>query len=81
EPATDEPTTEPSGSDVLKGDVNGDGKVSAADARSALRIAASLDEATDDALAAGDLDGNGKITAAEARRILRVAASLDTFDD
>ncbi|MCD7827189.1 MAG: dockerin type I repeat-containing protein [Clostridiales bacterium] len=81
EPATDEPTTEPSGSDVMKGDVNGDGKVSAADARSALRIAASLDEATDDALAAGDLDGNGKITAAEARRILRVAASLDTFDD
>lgn len=71
-----DPTTE-APSNVKLGDLDGNGKITAADARMALRIAARLDTATDDQLKAGDLDGNGKISSSEARAILRVAARLD----
>lgn len=80
---TEKPTEKPSEtpteapSDVKLGDLDGNGKITAADARMALRIAARLDTATDDQLKAGDLDGNGKISSSEARAILRVAARLD----
>ncbi|MCD7828751.1 MAG: leucine-rich repeat protein, partial [Clostridiales bacterium] len=86
EPTTAEPTTVPAATEpvtadgqaiIILGDVNGDNRVSAADARLALRIAAMLYSGTDKELAAADLDGNGKITASEARTILRVAASLE----
>ena len=61
------------------GDVNGDGKITAADARIALRVSAKL--ASIDPLSQGliDLDGDGKVTAAEARTILRVSARLETL--
>lgn len=62
---------------VIKGDMNGDGAVTAADARLALRIAARLDRLDEYTLLAGDLDSDGKITSSEARKILRVAARLD----
>ncbi len=61
------------------GDINGDGNVSAADARLALRAAASLYTLTESEFTAADVDGNDKITTADARKILRVAAQLDTF--
>lgn len=61
-----------------QGDVNMDGKVSAADARLALRISASLEKLTDEILAIGDMTGDNKITAADARKILRKSAKLDT---
>lgn len=60
-----------------KGDLSGDGKILANDARLALRIAAKLDLCTEKQLSAGDIDKNGKIDASDARKILRFAASLD----
>lgn len=62
------------------GDVNCDGKVSAADARSILRISADL-EFADYWLAyeAADCDGKKGITASDARLVLRVAAGIDSF--
>lgn len=67
---------------VLPGDINGDGKVTATDARIALRIATKLEKLEDQKvtdLAAADVDGNGKITATDARKILRVATKLENF--
>ncbi len=52
------------------GDVDGDGKVTAADARTALRAAVGIDDLNDLQKAAADADGDGKITAADARAIL-----------
>lgn len=68
----------------LLGDVNLDGKVSAADARSALRIASRLDAYPDAGSVVfmnADVNGNGQITAADARIILRVSAGLSSFDE
>lgn len=59
---------------IIMGDLNGDGKVTAADARIALRIAAKLQKPTAVQLKAGDMNGDGKITAADARKILEMAA-------
>lgn len=63
------------------GDVNGDGNVTAADARLVLRHSASLEKLSEPYITYADADGNGKITAADARLILRVAANLDSFAD
>ena len=62
---------------VLRGDIDGNGKVNAADARLALRISAKLESPTDLQIKAGDLDADGKISAKEARMILRFAARLE----
>lgn len=62
---------------VLRGDINGDGKVGIPDATLALRIAVGLQQPTADQLAAGDLNGNGKIEIAEVTKILRTAVGLD----
>ncbi|MCD7773994.1 MAG: leucine-rich repeat protein [Clostridiales bacterium] len=62
---------------IVPADLNGDGKVTAVDARMALRIAAQLDTGTEEQLSAADIDGSGKITAADARKILRKAANLE----
>ena len=58
------------------GDLDGNGRVTSADARCALRIAARLDPLTPELLEAGDVDGNGKINSSDARMILRAAAKL-----
>lgn len=64
----------------LLGDVNNDGKITAADARLALRISAKLETVRNDGqFLAADTDKNKKITAADARKILRVAAKLEKF--
>lgn len=68
--------TEP---EYIKGDVNLDGTVNAADARLALRNAAKIENLSELSIKAGDLNGDGVITAAEARTILRVAAKLEHF--
>lgn len=53
---------------VIKGDADGDGKVTAADARLILRASVGLEEIS---LEAGDIDGDGRITSADARDVLR----------
>ncbi|MBR1810410.1 MAG: dockerin type I repeat-containing protein [Clostridia bacterium] len=61
----------------VRGDVNGDGKVSSVDARTALRYSARLTtEATDAQLLALDMNGDGKVKTADARLILRTAARI-----
>ena len=58
------------------GDGNGDGKVTAMDARLALRYVAGLETLTDNQIHEMDLDGNAKLTAIDARMILREVAGL-----
>lgn len=61
------------------GDMNGDGKILASDARIALRISAKLESPDEQQIISGDINNNGKIDAADARKILRAAASLETL--
>ena len=60
----------------VKGDMDGDGEITVADALKALRIAAKLVQPTDQDMQLGDIDGDGEITVADALKILRVAAKL-----
>ena len=62
---------------VVLFDVNGDGNISASDARLALRASAKLEVLEGNRFTAADVDKNGKITAADARLILRKSAKLD----
>ena len=64
------------GSLVMKGDADGDGTITVADALLALRVAAKLVASTDEMVAICDTDGDGQITVADALAILRVAAKL-----
>ena len=61
----------------VMGDLDGDGKVTAADARLALRAAVGLEILNEEQIKAADMDGDGGITAADARLILRTAVGLD----
>ena len=61
----------------LPGDVNGDGKVNARDARALLRFIAGLAEESEIDKNAADFNGDGKINARDARAILRFIAGLD----
>ncbi len=61
----------------LQGDANDDGRITAADARLVLRMAAQIDAVPDDALTYLDMNQDKKITAMDARLILRKAAQLD----
>ena len=62
---------------ILLGDVNGDGRVNARDARLLLRYAAGLADETELDLAAADYNGDGRVNARDARAVLRAAAGLD----
>ena len=63
----------------LKGDLDGNGRVSALEARTALK--ASANPATLDALktAVADIDANGKVSALEARQLLKASASATSL--
>lgn len=63
--------------DVILGDIDGDGKITAADARLAMRAAVKLENLTPAQTEAGDVDKDGKITAADARAIIRKAVGLE----
>lgn len=71
-------TTEPAIS-FVKGDVDGDGNITSADARLALRASVKLEnyEAGTREFLAGDVDNDGKITSADARAILRHSVKLE----
>lgn len=59
---------------MVPGDADGDGRVTAADARLILRAAAGLESI---AAEVGDLDGDGKITASDARDALRLSIETE----
>lgn len=63
----------------ILGDVTGDGKVAASDARLALRVSAMLENIDEASFYAADVDFDDKVTASDARKILRVSAGLDEF--
>ena len=65
-------TEEPSS--ALPGDINGDGKVTAVDARWILQIAAGTRQVTEAERKSVDLNKDGKVTAVDARWVLQVAA-------
>lgn len=78
------PDFDTSSGKYMLGDVNLDGKITAADARLALRISAKLENypaADSDVFKNTDVNADGKITAADARIILRVSAGLSDFED
>lgn len=58
----------------IPGDVNGDGQVTAIDARWALQAASGTRELTGEQNLAADVNGDGKITAIDARWILQAAS-------
>ncbi len=61
----------------VRGDADGDGIITAADARKILRASAGLDNLQGQNLKNADADGDGEITAADARKILRESAGLE----
>lgn len=73
----DDPTTQPPVTDYVLGDANGDGKVTAMDARTALRAASKVETLEGTKFLAADVDGNGKLTAMDARMILRHSARVE----
>lgn len=66
---------------ALCADADGDGVLSAADARTALRIAVDLESATQEQKLACDLDYDQEISAADAREILRLSVGYGRSDD
>ena len=63
--------------DIMLGDVNKDGKITAADARLALRYSAKLETPNEYQFVAANYNKDDKITAADARLILRKSARVD----
>lgn len=61
-----------------KGDINADGKITASDARTALRAASGLEELKNKEFEAADVNSDSKVNAADARIILRIASNLQT---
>ena len=60
----------------VKGDVDGDGKKTASDARKVLRASAELETLTEEQKKAADMNGDGKITAADAQQILKESSGV-----
>ena len=56
------------------GDVSGDGKINAVDARWVLQAASGARTLTEAQSAAADVNGDGKINAVDARWILQIAS-------
>ncbi len=62
-----------------KGDVSGDGKIQAGDARTVLRASVGLTTLGGSLFFAGDADRNGQISASDARLILRASVGLENL--
>ncbi len=78
--ATEEETTSAdSENEILKGDADLNGKITAADARLILRIAAKLVSVDSYRLIFADYNGDGNITSQDARYVLRFSANLDPY--
>ncbi|MBQ6164528.1 MAG: N-acetylmuramoyl-L-alanine amidase [Clostridia bacterium] len=61
---------------AMLGDTDGNGKITSADARIALRISAKLEKPDDEMKKRADVDRNGRVNSSDARIILRAAAKL-----
>lgn len=66
---------------LIPGDVDGNGKTEATDARLALRAAVGLDVLSEDEKIAADVDHNGTVDATDARLILRSAVGLEKLPE
>ena len=68
---------------VLVGDVDGNGRLTAADARKTLRAAVGLETFLPGSpeFTAADTNGNGKLEASDARRVLRGVVALDKLPE
>lgn len=82
EPVTEKPENTPSKPverpAISKlGDIDGDDKITSADARLALRAAVGLEKISAEDLKYADANADGKITSADARLILRTAVGLE----
>ena len=66
---------------AVLGDVDADGRVTAADARAALRASVKLEELSDGQKLAADADFGNTVTAADARTILRLSVKLLNAQD
>ena len=70
---------------AIKGDADGNGKVTALDARKVLLAAAGKEAVSTEKFALYDIDGNGSITAIDARMVLQTAvgilAEIPVIDD
>lgn len=64
-------------STFIKGDVDGDGKITAEDARLTLRASVGSEKLSEEQTKRADVDGDGKLTASDARTILRKATGLE----
>ncbi|MBQ4572933.1 MAG: DUF4474 domain-containing protein [Clostridia bacterium] len=65
--------------DLVLGDGNGDGKMTALDARIVLQIAAGLIEPTEEQMITLDYNKDAQVTALDARKILRAVAGLQDY--
>ncbi len=63
--------------DIVYGDVDGKGGITAGDARLTLRASAGLDTLDEDQTIAADVNGDGVVSAGDARLILRASAGLE----
>ena len=68
----------PSIDSYCMGDMNGDGKVTAEDARMALRFSSRLDVYTDRQFVLADVDGDAQLTATDSSNILKYASKQIT---
>lgn len=80
EPTTKEPITNPKPvQKAPKGDIDGNGKITAADARKILRISAKLESVGSALREVADYNSDGRLTASDARSVLRVSAKLEPW--
>ena len=63
------------------GDIDGNGKITASDARMILRVSAKLDKLDDSKMNFADVNGDKKITASDARTVLRMSARLESLKE
>lgn len=66
---------------VLCGDVDGNGQITAADARTVFRASVSIETLTTEQAEIADVDGTPGITAADARLILRASVTLEVLGE
>ncbi len=69
------------GAEGALGDINGDGKITSADARLALRFSAGMEKPTSAQKTASDVNGDGKITIEDVKLIMADALDLETYEE